>query len=50
MDLRQRPMGLEVPLPRPSARLGLLTDATYIEGRAALLDFLHRRTRCLEAA
>jgi nitrate/nitrite transport system ATP-binding protein len=41
---------LEVPLSRPRARLDLLGDATYISCRAAVLDFLHRRTRFVEAA
>ena len=41
---------LEVPLPRPRARLDLAADATYIECRAAVLEFLHRRTRFVEAA
>jgi nitrate/nitrite transport system ATP-binding protein len=41
---------LEVPLPRPRARLELLADPTYIMCRAAVLDFLHRRTTFVEAA
>jgi nitrate/nitrite transport system ATP-binding protein len=41
---------LDVSLPRPRARLELLADPTYIECRAAVLDFLHRRTRFVEAA
>jgi nitrate/nitrite transport system ATP-binding protein len=41
---------LDVPLPRPRARLELLADPTYISCRAAVLDFLHRRTRFVEAA
>lgn len=41
---------LDVPLPRPRARLDLLADPTYISSRAAVLEFLHRRTRFVEAA
>jgi nitrate/nitrite transport system ATP-binding protein len=41
---------LDVPLPRPRARLELLADPTYISCRAAVLDFLHRRTHFVEAA
>jgi nitrate/nitrite transport system ATP-binding protein len=41
---------LDVPLPRPRARLELLADPTYIGCRAAVLDFLHRRTKFVEAA
>ena len=41
---------LDVPLPRPRARLELLADPTYISCRAAVLDFLHRRTKFVEAA
>jgi nitrate/nitrite transport system ATP-binding protein len=41
---------LDVPLSRPRARLELLADPTYISCRAAVLDFLHRRTRFVEAA
>jgi nitrate/nitrite transport system ATP-binding protein len=41
---------LEVQLPRPRARLDLVADPTYIACRGAVLDFLHRRTRFVEAA
>jgi nitrate/nitrite transport system ATP-binding protein len=41
---------LDVSLPRPRARLELLADPTYIDCRGAVLDFLHRRTRFVEAA
>jgi nitrate/nitrite transport system ATP-binding protein len=41
---------LDVPLPRPRVRLELLADPTYISCRAAVLDFLHRRTKFVEAA
>ncbi len=41
---------LEVQLQRPRARLDLIADPTYIACRAAVLDFLHRRTRFVEAA
>jgi nitrate/nitrite transport system ATP-binding protein len=41
---------LDVPLPRPRMRLELLADPTYISCRAAVLDFLHRRTHFVEAA
>jgi nitrate/nitrite transport system ATP-binding protein len=41
---------LDVPLPRPRLRLELLGDPTYIGCRAAVLDFLHRRTKFVEAA
>jgi nitrate/nitrite transport system ATP-binding protein len=41
---------LDVPLPRPRLRLDLLGDPTYISCRAAVLDFLHRRTKFVEAA
>lgn len=39
-----------VDLPRPRQRLELLADTTYNAGRAAVLDFLHRRTKFVEAA
>jgi nitrate/nitrite transport system ATP-binding protein len=32
-----------VPLPRPRDRVRLANDATYLECRAAVVDFLHRR-------
>jgi nitrate/nitrite transport system ATP-binding protein len=41
---------LDVPLSRPRARLDLVADPTYISCRAAVLDFLHRRTKFVEAA
>jgi nitrate/nitrite transport system ATP-binding protein len=41
---------LDVPLPRPRARLELVADPTYISCRAAVLEFLHRRTKFVEAA
>ena len=41
---------LDVPLSRPRARLDLVADPTYIGCRAAVLEFLHRRTRFVEAA
>jgi nitrate/nitrite transport system ATP-binding protein len=41
---------LDVPLPRPRLRLELLGDPTYIGCRAAVLDFLHMRTKFVEAA
>ena len=41
---------LDVPLPRPRARLDLVADPTYIGCRAAVLEFLHRRTKFVEAA
>ena len=41
---------LEVPLSRPRARLDLVADSTYNQCRAAVLEFLHRRTKFIEAA
>jgi nitrate/nitrite transport system ATP-binding protein len=41
---------LDVSLPRPRARLALVADTTYIGCRAAVLEFLHRRTKFVEAA
>jgi len=41
---------LDVPLARPRVRLDLLADPAYISSRAAVLEFLHRRTRFVEAA
>jgi len=41
---------LEVPLARPRARLDLVADSTYNQCRAAVLEFLHRRTKFIEAA
>jgi nitrate/nitrite transport system ATP-binding protein len=41
---------LDVPLSRPRARLELVADPTYISCRAAVLEFLHRRTKFVEAA
>jgi nitrate/nitrite transport system ATP-binding protein len=40
----------EVRLPRPRNRLELIADPTYIESRAAVLTFLHRRHTYVEAA
>jgi nitrate/nitrite transport system ATP-binding protein len=40
----------EVRLPRPRNRLELIADPTYIESRAAVLNFLHRRHSYVEAA
>ncbi len=41
---------LEVGLPRPRRRLELVSDATYIKAREAVLKFLHERHRYVEAA
>lgn len=41
---------LDVPLERPRARLDLVANPTYIGCRAAVLEFLHRRTKFVEAA
>ena len=41
---------LDVSLSRPRARLDLVGDPTYISCRGAVLDFLHRRTKFVEAA
>jgi len=41
---------LDVPLARPRARLELVGDPTYNACRAAVLEFLHRRTKFIEAA
>jgi nitrate/nitrite transport system ATP-binding protein len=40
----------DVTLPRPRQRLELLADPTYIACRTAVLEFLHRRHRYVEAA
>ena len=40
----------EVPLVRPRQRLELITDPTYIACRAAVLEFLHKRHRFVDAA
>jgi nitrate/nitrite transport system ATP-binding protein len=40
----------EVPLPRPRRRLELITDSTYVGCRAAVLEFLHKRHRFVDAA
>jgi nitrate/nitrite transport system ATP-binding protein len=40
----------EVPLARPRQRLELITDSTYLECRAAVLEFLHKRHRFVDAA
>jgi nitrate/nitrite transport system ATP-binding protein len=39
----------EVPLKRPRARLDLLADPTYVDCRASVVDFLHRRHRYVDA-
>jgi nitrate/nitrite transport system ATP-binding protein len=40
----------EVPLSRPRQRLELVSDATYVGCRAAVLEFLHKRHRFVDAA
>ena len=40
----------EVPLERPRLRLELISDPTYVGCRAAVLEFLHKRHRFVEAA
>ena len=40
----------EVPLARPRIRLELIMDATYVACRAAVLEFLHKRHRFVDAA
>ena len=40
----------EVPLARPRHRLDLIADATYVGCRAAVLEFLHKRHRFVDAA
>jgi nitrate/nitrite transport system ATP-binding protein len=40
----------EVPLARPRRRLELVADATYVACRAAVLEFLHKRHRFVDAA
>ncbi|HET7609041.1 MAG TPA: ABC transporter ATP-binding protein [Gammaproteobacteria bacterium] len=40
----------EVPLERPRLRLALISDPTYVECRAAVLEFLHKRHRFVDAA
>jgi nitrate/nitrite transport system ATP-binding protein len=40
----------EVPLARPRQRLELIGDPTYVECRAAVLEFLHKRHRFVDAA
>jgi nitrate/nitrite transport system ATP-binding protein len=40
----------EVPLARPRQRLELIADKTYVECRAAVLEFLHKRHRFVDAA
>jgi nitrate/nitrite transport system ATP-binding protein len=40
----------EVRLARPRNRLDLIGDPTYIEARARLLEFLHRKSHYVEAA
>jgi nitrate/nitrite transport system ATP-binding protein len=41
---------VDVTLPRPRQRLELLNDTTYTQCRAAVLEFLHKRHRYIEAA
>ena len=41
---------LDVPLARPRNRLELLEDHTYNHCRAAVLEFLHKRHKYVEAA
>ncbi|MEP9352978.1 ABC transporter ATP-binding protein [Xanthobacter sp. KR7-65] len=41
---------LDVNLPRPRKRLELVTNATYLKAREAVLKFLHERHRFVEAA
>jgi nitrate/nitrite transport system ATP-binding protein len=41
---------LEVTLPRPRYRLDLLNNPDYNAARAAVIEFLHRRTRYVDAA
>jgi nitrate/nitrite transport system ATP-binding protein len=40
----------EVPLVRPRLRLELISDPTYVDCRAAVLEFLHKRHRFVDAA
>jgi len=40
----------DVPLVRPRQRLELIADATYVACRAAVLEFLHKRHRFVDAA
>jgi len=40
----------EVTLPRPRLRLDLIADSTYVGCRAAVLEFLHKRHRFVDAA
>jgi len=40
----------EVPLARPRHRLELIADPTYVACRAAVLEFLHKRHRFVDAA
>jgi len=40
----------EVPLERPRLRLELISDPTYVACRAAVLEFLHKRHRFVDAA
>jgi nitrate/nitrite transport system ATP-binding protein len=39
-----------VPLARPRQRLDLIADPTYVECRASVLEFLHKRHRFVDAA
>jgi len=40
----------DVALPRPRNRLELISDPTYIAGRARVLEFLHKKSHYVEAA
>jgi nitrate/nitrite transport system ATP-binding protein len=40
----------DVPLARPRNRLELIADPTYIGSRGAVLEFLHRKSKYVEAA
>jgi nitrate/nitrite transport system ATP-binding protein len=39
-----------VPLARPRNRLELIADASYIESRGKVLEFLHKKSHYVEAA
>jgi nitrate/nitrite transport system ATP-binding protein len=43
-------LDLRVPLERPRLRLELISDPTYVGCRAAVLEFLHKRHRFVDAA
>jgi nitrate/nitrite transport system ATP-binding protein len=40
----------DVPLSRPRNRLDLIADPTYLTSRGAVLEFLHKKSRYVEAA